>query len=341
MDEMNLLKEKVYIVIVNYNGWRDTICALESLLRQKHTNHQIFVVDNASGDNSVERIIEWSENRLEFDIPSNYEHLYKSPVLKDRTLRTINNINDQCNQAILSESVILLVSSENRGFAGGNNIAIKFAQSRNDFKYIWLFNNDAIAPSDSLSSLIEDCKDITGSTTIHFNDKESLQCCGGGKINKYLGIETESCSGMNINEVLNSPEIADKINSEIDYISGASFFIKRTVIDNIGLLPEEYFLYWEETDYCTRARRQGFELHWAVKSTIYHKIGASTDLKSENTDYLSTRNSVYYFKKYYFSQLIIIVPILLLGKLINRINRMQFSRVSLIFRAVKDGLFMG
>ena len=117
----------------------------------------------------------------------------------------------------------------------------------------------------------------------------------------------------------------------------ASFLINKKVINKIGLLPEEYFLYLEETDYCFNARNNGFKLGIDTNSLVYHKEGASigssskdNNNKSEFADLLFIKNRIKFHKKYLGGGIGLWSGLFI--TFINRIRRGQIDRIWKVFR---------
>ena len=331
----NIMSKKVYIIILNYNGWKDTIECFESVLKSDYNNYQVIVVDNDSPNNSMDYIINWAEGKQEVVYEEDSKLKYLSQPFKSKPLEYIFytkeealNGGDKEKENKLKNPIVFIQAGENGGFAAGNNIGIKYALKKNDFKYIWLLNNDTVIKKNSLTSLIEyaDKNDIgiCGSTLMHYYDTEKLQTYGG-TVNKFFATSKH---------ILNKSDIDTKL----DYIVGASFLIHKKVIYKIGLLPEEYFLYYEETDYCFNAKNNGFNLGVAINSIVYHKESRSTGAsqnpknRSEFSDILSIKNRISFHKKYLNSKLGLYIGIVIV--LFNRIKRGQFQRVNLIMREI-------
>jgi len=299
---------KVYIILLNYNGWTDTIECLESVLRNDYPNYQVIVVDNNSPNNSMEYLKAWAEGKLDVWVnPNNslrnlsfppvskpipYIYYTRKEAEKGGSLKTEEALKNKMPKDITSKyPLVFLQSGDNLGFAGGNNTGIRYALVKNDFEYIWLLNNDTVIRKDSLIKLVEFAEKnntgISGSVLMYYDSPNTVQTYGG-HINKFLGTS---------HRILKKEQIKDKLN----YIVGASFLINRKVIEKIGLLPEVYFLYYEETDYCFNASKNGFSLGVALDSVVYHKegqsTGASKKLKSE-IDALSLTNRIKFHKKY-------------------------------------------
>jgi GT2 family glycosyltransferase len=156
---------------------------------------------------------------------------------------------------------------------------------------------------------------------MYYDNPNEIQAYGG-TINKFFGTSKH---------ILNKKEIEKKL----DYVVGASFLIDRKVIDKIGLLPEEYFLYYEETDYCFNARNNGFKLGIDINSKVYHKEGSSTGAsgdpknRSEFSDVLTLKNRVKFHRKYLGGGIGLWSGMTI--AFANRVKRGQVSRIWKVF----------
>ena len=320
--------DKVYIVLVNYNSWQETIECVESILKNNYNNYQIIIVDNDSINNSMSKIIDWAEGKqkIVYAEHSSLKHLSypfkRKPIFY--VLYSVDGIVKGRNYIVennCENPIIFIQSRKNDGFAAGNNIGIKYAIKKNDFSYIWLLNNDTVIEKNSLNNIFKYAQKkktgITGSALMYYKNPSVVQAYGG-HINTFFG------TGSHILDI-------DAIDEKLNYIVGASFLISREVIDTLGLLPEEYFLYYEETDYCFNAQRHGFKLGVALDSIVYHKEGASTGgssigkTKSEFSDILSLQNRVTFHRKYLGGGIGLYTGLLI--SLIVRIKRLQLKRV--------------
>lgn len=200
--------------------------------------------------------------------------------------------------------------------------------AKNDFEYIWLLNNDTVIKKDALKELIEFAEKnnigISGSVLMYYDSPNTVQAYGG-HINKFFG----TC-----HSILEK----DKIKENLDYIVGASFLIDRKVIEKIGLLPEDYFLFYEETDYCFNARKNGFKLGISLDSLVYHKHGQSTGAnkknRSELIDVLYLKNWIRFHKKYLGGGIGLWLGVSI--AFINRIRRGQIDRIWKLMRQLKN-----
>ena len=331
------LQNKVYIIVLNYNGWKDTIECLESILKNNYKNYQIIVVDNDSPNNSIEYMIKWAKGKQEV-IYDKYSQLkYLSQPFEKKPLDYLFYTKEEAliggdkeKEQKLENPVIFIQAGRNDGFSAGNNVGIKYALKKNDFSYVWLLNNDTVIEKDSLSKLIKYAMKndvgICGSTLMYYHNPKHIQSYGG-KINKFFGT---------------SKQILDynAIDKDLDYVIGASFLISKNVLTKLGLLPEEYFLYYEDTDYCFNARTNGFKLGIEPKSVVYHKEGSSTggssdgNKKSTYSDLLNIKNRIIFHKKYLGGGFGLTTSLIISA--VIRLKRFQIKRflyiVKLIFK---------
>ena len=173
-----------------------------------------------------------------------------------------------------------LVNAENLGFSGGNNVGIKHALN-NGANYILLLNNDTVIEPQFLKKLVEagESEEKIGilGPEIYKCDTNEIHFAGG-KIN-WLYNKAKHVPGAN------------------DYITGACLLIKRKLIDKIGLMPEEYFLYFEDAEWCLRARRAGFSCRVVKNARIGHKVSKNTQEHSFSYVYYHYRNGLIFAKR--------------------------------------------
>lgn len=223
------------------------------------------------------------------------------------------------NMLLQSSINYKLIECNNFGFAHGCNVGVRAAK----FDCIWLLNSDCTITTETISEMLDKYREnpssLIGSKII--KQDGSIQCLGGGCLNFTIGYQKQ---------------IIDK--SKLDYITGASLMISKENYFSLGMIDENFFLYWEETDFCMKARSYGLKLLVADKAIVYHRVGASTDISSLFTEYYSTRNSIAFFKRYSTRlEFITIVISNVIIKVLNRIVRRQFSRVPIILSAIYDG----
>jgi len=264
---------KVSIIIVNYNGFKETIDCLKSLAKLDYPNFNIVIIENGSPNDSY-------KNLLGF--------LQKSAI-RD------------------SQPIIKLIKSErNLGFAGGCNLGIKKAKELGA-NYFLLLNPDTTVEPCFLKKLIgvavkpESYKAIKDKIKkgeklgflgprIFYEDKKTVYS-NGGFINKNLTSATlkdhgKTKKGLNNN----NPFITD-------YITGTALLLSEKVLDDIGYMDEDYFLYYEDSDWAIKARKKRYFHAIVPNVTIYHKGYHSTEYLSFNYIYYLTRNGYFLGRK--------------------------------------------
>jgi hypothetical protein len=197
--------------------------------------------------------------------------------------------------------LVLIQTGANLGFAGGNNVGIRYALSRDDCDYIWLLNNDTVVEPDSLSAMVQmaegDAKlGICGSQIRIYDPPHAIQTMGGRRYIRWSGRTTPL-------RQFTTPRVSTASGAP-DYIEGASMLISRECLEAIGLLEEGYFLYYEELDLAVRAQRS-FRLGYSPASIVYHKEGASIGSanvrarRSALSDFYQARNRIVFTRRHH------------------------------------------
>lgn len=331
--------EKVYIIIINWNGWGDTIECLESVFRLNYLNYTVIVCDNDSSDNSVEHIKAWADGHLNLWTradnplrPMTFPSIIK-PIPFIISDNSTDDLSCKCEVPL-----VIIRNSRNIGFAAANNVGLRYALNNMDLGYAWILNNDTVVLPDSLQHLIESMREdctvgICGSTLLYYDKPNLIQSQGGSGYNKWLG--TANAIGVNksIDQMLGATEVA----RQIDYVAGASMLISQKFILNIGLMSEDYFLYNEEIDWAVRGNKS-YKLGYAEKSIVYHKegasIGSSIESKSRSviSEYFMIRNRFKFTSKFFPYAL----PFVFAGfviTLINRVRRREWNKIIPIMSA--------
>lgn len=248
------MKSKVSIILVNYNGFKDTVECINSLRHIDYIDYDIIVVDN--------------------DSEKDYE------LLSDRYAG--------------SNDITIISSGSNLGFSGGNNIGISYARNQGA-EYILLLNNDTLVENDFLTDMVSTAQQFNNrcaitSKIMYACDKERIWYAGG-----KFDFKTSRTSVDGINK-----KDSEKYNKaqKVSFASGCCLLIPIEILDKIGLMNEDYFLYCEDTDYCLRILKAGFEIMYEPKSKIYHKVNASTNKIAGIQTYYLVRNKLYIVQKY-------------------------------------------
>jgi len=241
---------RVGIVIVNYRTADLVIACVRSLCNETRQlpRARLALIDNASGDGSVEKIA----------------------------------------AAIAAEGwsswVSLLPLAENRGFSAGNNAGIRLLlQSPDPVDYLFLLNPDTVVRAAALHALLDFAErhpraGIVGSRLEEPGGaaEQSLfrfpSAIGELEQGLRLGLATRLLSRWRV--VVPQAKQACKA----DWVTGASMLIRREVLEHIGLFDEAYFLYFEEVDFCLRAARAGWERWHEPRSRVVHLMGQSTGI---------------------------------------------------------------
>jgi len=238
-------KIRVFSIVLNFERPQETLKAVNSLIKQKgRFFHQVVIVDNSS-TNDLKRLIgqrgNFSTNKI---------------------------------------SVSLIENKKNLGFAAGNNIGIRFAL-KNKADYICLVNDDAYLDENCLATLVDYIRKNKEvgivSPKIYFapgfeyhqnryqkKDLGKVIWYAGGKIDwqniysTHLGVDQVDKGQFNKSE-------------ETDFATGCVMLIKKQVFEKIGLLDENYLMYWEDADFCYRAKRVGFRVYFVAQAKAWHK----------------------------------------------------------------------
>ena len=145
---------KVYIILVNYNNYTDTIECLESLLKSSYLNYQIFVVDNSSDSSSIDNLSNWITNNNYKDINTNFQNLV-FPLEHKPIHHTIVSENEFNTKGELYEEKITIIHAKNNGFAAANNIVLRYILNNGaNSSFIWLLNNDTVIEKSTLYNLV-------------------------------------------------------------------------------------------------------------------------------------------------------------------------------------------
>jgi GT2 family glycosyltransferase len=206
----------------------------------------------------------------------------------------VDNGSPSTNPDIIKEKypeINLIISKENLGFAGGNNIALKEAKG----DYVLLLNNDTEVKPDFLDSLVslmesDEKIGITSSKILYFHEDNIIQYAGIPALNPI----TSRGGSDGDKEVDNGQHNVIK---ETFYAHGACMMIRKSVLEELGLLYEGYFLYYEEYDFTERVRKAGYKIYYQPNSAILHKESISTGKNSPLKTYYLNRNRVLFLRR--------------------------------------------
>ncbi|MES0873934.1 glycosyltransferase family 2 protein [Sinimarinibacterium thermocellulolyticum] len=278
------MPNRSYVLVLNWNGWADTLTCLESLLHSRGFDARIVVWDNGSTDDSVERITAWARGELDVlpSIPRTLHDRVRPPTPKPLAFAT-----REPQEADAGEPLVLIRGDRNLGYAGGNNAAMRWALARPDCGWLWILNNDIVvdaqAGAELLAAVRNDPYDRpAGSFIFHLDEPERLQACGGQRLGRGP---------------LLAPRYVDRIES-VDYLTGASLFMSRRRAQQLGLFNEDYFLNAEDLEYTYAYGRRFARAHpgvppFLVAGRVWHRESSSQARNRYLHTYYYTRNLLY------------------------------------------------
>lgn len=282
---------KVAIIILNWNGWRDTIECLESLYQITYPNYEVIVVDNGSEDDSISQIKRYCEGKIRIDSDFfKYNQANKPIKTVEYTWNEAENGIDHFNSRL-----IIIKGEKNYGFAEGNNFAMRYALRALHPDYLLLLNNDTVVESRFLEELVSVGESnekigIVGPKVCCYAKPNKIQSAG-----VMLRWNTGRQKVIGLNEI--DTNQFDELN-DVDYVTGCALLAKAELIKKIGYLKPEYFAYWEETDWCIRACKAGYRVLCSPKSKIRHKGSSTSGKLSGFHVYYMTRNMFWFMREH-------------------------------------------
>jgi len=269
-------RHHVLIVIVNYRTSELALACLRSLegevkaVESRLGRVRVVVTDNASGDDSVTRLQE---------------------AVRDLGWNKWASIQPL---------------ERNGGFAYGNNAAIRPALDSSDPPdYIWLLNPDTVVSPGALETLVEflEGRPEAGIVGCRLLKPEGMPEWSAFRFPSVLG---ELENGMRLGLVskllarwIVSPP-APSVTSPCDWASGASLLVRRVVFEAIGLLDDNFFMYFEEVDFCLRARRAGWTCWYVPEAQVLHLAGQSSGVTGQRAQTRQRPDYWFRARRYYF-----------------------------------------
>ncbi len=240
----------VTIIVLNWNGGRETLDCLASLRRVDYPRFDVVVVDNGSEDGSPRAIRE------------------RFP------------------------EVTLIETGENLGFTGGNNVGIRHALERGS-DYLLLLNHDTEVAPDFLTRLVEvtEAEPDVGMAgpLIYYHARPDHLWSAGGIVDRRRGEARMLGIGQRVDGAFRQVR-------EVDFVSGCALLVKAPVVARIGLLDDRFFAYYEEVEWCWRARRAGYRIVVVPQARVWHKISPEARAASPTVHYYMTRNRLLFLR---------------------------------------------
>lgn len=230
--------------------------------------------------------------------------------------------------------ILFIRSEENLGFAGGNNLGIRRATGDHYF----LVNNDTEFTENLVEELLSkiESNPVIGmiSPKIHYFDQPGMLQYAGYTFMNYFTARN-ACIGQF--EMDNGQY--DHVSGKTGYAHGAAMMVSREVVNKAGLMAENYFLYYEELDWCDRIKRAGYEIHVDMQALILHKESVSVGKNTPLKEYFMNRNRILFVRKnagiavflvfcLYFS--LAVVP----RNLLKYLREKQFNFIPVFLRAI-------
>jgi GT2 family glycosyltransferase len=332
---------KVFVVLLNWNGWRDTIECLESVFRLDYPDFAVIVCDNASSDGSTAQIERWARGEIAAGCANPELRHFVDPPVKKPIRYALLNARESPSTAGSEAQLFVLQTGANLGFAGGINAGLRLALAAGGFEFAWILNNDTIVDPGALMAMVDRMKEkpdagICGSTLVYYHEPRTIQALGGSAYNSWTARGGHLWTGADSNSIPDPVLIERKMR----YVVGASMLVRRQFVEDVGLMGEEYFLYFEEIDWATRARGK-YTLAYAPRSIVYHKEGATIGTARRAafhpviTDYYATRNRLLFTGRHYP----IALPAVLAAVCLSFFHRLalgRFQNAAAILRSCID-----
>ena len=244
--------DSVAVVTVNWNGWRTTLACIEALRSGVGADWHLFLVDNASGDDSLAH------------------------------LRGVG------------DDVTLIENPVNGGWTGGNNLGIERALAAG-FRYLFILNNDAFVQPDTIARLVALHREAGERAIIG-----PVHLDGDGSAYDFVGTDINPRTGLPLWKSTDAAQVAampDLIKTST--IKGAGIFVSAEQIARIGTFDDRFYLNFDETDWCYRARKAGYALYMAKSAAIRHMGSVSIGgLMSPLQSYFLARNGLLFARRH-------------------------------------------
>lgn len=276
----------LYVLVLNWNGWRLSLRCLESLLRAPSpVPMRVLVWDNGSSDGSCEKIAAWAAGEQAADeaVPEALRRCVQPALAKPLPLQIL----DEQSAETLRESLVLIRGTRNLGYAGGNNALLRLALAQQDCAQLWIINNDVLIDAGTPQALCaahaQDGHDRPIGTAIYdFDQPDQVQAWAGQRLGHgWLVAPRHAREGQ-----------------RLDYLIGASLFLSRRRAEQLGFFNEDYFLNAEDLEYTYHYGRAFRQAHpglepFLVAGRIWHQESATQSQRRERQSYYFTRNLLY------------------------------------------------
>lgn len=326
---------RVQILILNWNGFRDTIPCLASVFALDYPDFRVVVCDNGSTDGSIDRIREWAEDGYllrgtdDASLPRDRAGRQAIPLVEYGRATA-----EQGGAADVSAPLTVIRNGDNLGFAAGNNVGLRYLLARGDADYVWLLNNDTRVAASALRELVrraeaEPSCAVMGGTMLELDEPERVQELGGATVSHWHGMVRVCGRGL--------PASAPRVESpSLDYVSGGCALVRLSALEDVGLLDERFFLYGEDVDWGLRMKEAQYDVCYAPGAQVWHKGGGSSAHGSPHHDYHNVRGALLLIKKHHPARLPAAFAISLVRCLLPKLPRRQWARLAAVAQAYRD-----
>lgn len=281
----------VAIISVNWKAGGITCDCLTSLLPLDDKDWYAVICENGSPDDSAMVIRTYLQSR--------FREVSRS--ITGELAAALDYFEDSATLP----RITLVLSQKNLGLAGGSNLGYRCIYPGISPEYVWFLNNDTEVEPDCLTELRIKMESnpkigICGSTLLYAHQRNCVQVLGGAQYWPIFGKVKEIGQGA-LWPVEDNEASAE---AKMDYVSGAAMFVSAVFLRDVGLMSDEYFLYYEELDWAERARNAGYRLGYASRSIVYHKEGAvlgsgKSSKRSALAEYYGLRNRLVVTRKFF------------------------------------------
>lgn len=230
--------------------------------------------------------------------------------------------------------VTFIRSEKNLGFAGGNNLGITKATG----DYLFFINNDTEVTDQLVEQLVATLDNnpdvgMVSPKIRYYDQPEILQYAGFSRMDYYTARTV--CIGQGEKD----EGQYDKLTGETGFIHGAAMMVRRAAIDKAGLMHENYFLYYEEMDWCERVRKAGYKIWVNMQAVIYHKESVSVGPTSALKEFFMNRNRILFIRRNCdFSTRVVFWPyfifVVTLRNMMGYIVKRQWAFVPVLLNAI-------
>lgn len=223
------------------------------------------------------------------------ESIYQNQYKNYQIVLVDNDSTDDSEEVLCNHfpEIKFIQTGKNNGYANGNNIGIKYA-IETKFDYVCILNNDVIVDPDFLTKMIDYMEihqevGVTGPRICDYRNPSILESAGSivnyskGEVTRLYTNEDESTV---INKLI-----------PCDYVGGACMVFKTSMIEEVGFIPENYFLFYEENEWCATIKKKGYQIVCIGDAKVIHKGSASINKVSGLSEYFMYRNLVIFINR--------------------------------------------